>query len=193
MQSWFTSDEHYGHANIIKFCNRPFANIYEMQETLIDNHNARVKDGDYTYHLGDLFWRTVTIREAQAILDRLNGKHFLILGNHDEVAKQLAGRFEWVKDCVMTGPKPGVWLSHYAHRSWPNSHKGSYHLFGHTHNVLSDFRYSHDAGVDANNFTPRSWDEIDTRMKMKGVLPLDEVQLDMKNNPWKSESRSGEK
>jgi calcineurin-like phosphoesterase family protein len=181
---FYTSDEHYDHNNIIKFCKRPYTNVYEMKEALIENHNKRVGQYDLTYHLGDMFWRTCTVKEAHEILGRLNGKHFLLLGNHDEVALQVAGLFEWVKDVVMAGPKPGVWLSHYAHRSWPKSHQGSYHLFGHTHAVLPDFRYSHDAGVDANSYRPRSWDEIDAHMKAKGVLPPDEIQMDMQKHPW---------
>lgn len=181
---FFTSDEHYGHANIIKFCNRPFESLEDMKEQLIQRHNSTVKEGDVTYHLGDMFWRRVSIPEANEIMDRLNGKHYLILGNHDEVAKRIAGRFEWVKDCALIHTNTRVWLSHYAHRSWPDSHRGSYHLFGHTHNALSDYGYSTDAGVDACGYFPKSYEEIDAYMKAKGTLPPDEIQKAMIQNPW---------
>ena len=184
---FFTSDEHYGHANIIQFCHRKYVSVEEMTEELIANHNYVVKPGDTTYYLGDMFWRTVSIPDANAIMDRLNGKHYLILGNHDEVAKRIAGRFEWVKDTELIHTPTPVWLSHYAHRSWPNSHKGSYHLFGHTHNVMSDYRYSTDAGVDAKGYFPMSYDELAWYMAAKGTLPPDEIQEDMNQNVWVKE------
>jgi calcineurin-like phosphoesterase family protein len=189
---FFTSDEHYEHANIIKFCKRPFENVYDMREGLIARHNAKVKKEDITYHLGDTFWRHCTLNLAEDILRRLNGNHYLILGNHDEVAEKLSAaehrkKFVWVKDVALVKPRaqfPALWLSHYAHRTWPASHKGSYHLFGHTHAVLSDYRYSMDIGVDNCNYEPLSLEEIDAHMKAKGELPPDEIQQDMKNNPW---------
>lgn len=182
-QIFFTSDEHYGHASIIQFCHRPFSNVEEMTEGLIANHNAVVGLNDVTYHLGDLFWRRVSIPEANQIMDRLNGKHYLILGNHDEVAKRVAGRFEWVRECSLLHTPTRVWLSHYAHRSWPDSHKFSYHVYGHTHGVLPDYRYSTDVGVDSKNYRPFSYDELSAYMAAKGQLPPDEVQIDMYQNP----------
>jgi len=182
-QIFFTADEHYGHANVIHFCKRPFSSVEEMTETLITNHNAKVREGDVTYHLGDMFWRTCTAKEAQRIMDRLNGKHYLILGNHDEVAKNIAGRFVWVKDVALIHTPTRVWLSHYAHRSWPDSHRFSYHLFGHTHGVMPDYRYSTDAGVDAKGYAPFSYEELAAYMAAKGQLPPDEVMTDMYQNP----------
>lgn len=181
---FFTSDEHYGHANIIKFCNRPFTDVRHMTEQLIANHNWVVRDGDSVYHCGDMFWRTCTIKEAQSIMDRLNGKHYLLLGNHDEVAKQIAGRFVWVRDTALVHTPTRVWCSHYAHRSWPDSHRFSYHVYGHTHAVLSDYRYSTDVGVDAKNYFPMSYEELEAHMVAKGQLPPDEVQVDMYKNTW---------
>ena len=184
---FFTSDEHYGHANILSFCKRPFENLEDMKEQLISRHNSKVGKTDRTFHLGDMFWRRVSIPDANEIMDRLNGKHYLVLGNHDEVAKRIAGRFEWVKDVHMFDRREvGVWLSHYAHRAWPASHNGSYHLFGHTHAVLSDYRLSHDAGVDANGYFPKSYEEVYTMMKSR-VLQPDEVEINMLKNPWTKE------
>ena len=76
---FFTSDEHYGHRRIIDFCKRPFADIYEMREALIAAHNAKVGRGDITFHLGDIFWRTMSVDEAMYIMSRLNGQHKLVL------------------------------------------------------------------------------------------------------------------
>lgn len=194
MGTFFTSDEHYGHSNIIKFCQRPFSNVDEMREQLIARHNERVKPTDQTFHLGDIFWRHVSVQQATDILKRLNGRHFLIWGNHDETAKKVmdqcfgAPKFEFAKD-VHLFRENGVriWLSHYAHRVYPDSHKGAFHLYGHTHNVLPDFRLSMDVGVDASvgMFAPWSLDEIVNIMEVrKRNLPPDEVQRDMDKNKW---------
>ena len=65
---FFTSDEHYGHANILQFCNRPFKSVEEMTEGLIANHNAVVGVNDVTYHCGDMFWRRVSIPEPSRFI-----------------------------------------------------------------------------------------------------------------------------
>lgn len=78
---FFTSDEHYGHANIIKYCNRPFKDVDHMTEGLIARHNARVGPDDVVWHLGDF---TMSEARVAGVLSRLNGKaHYLIAGNHD--------------------------------------------------------------------------------------------------------------
>jgi calcineurin-like phosphoesterase family protein len=182
---YYTADEHYGHDRIIQFCNRPFSNVEDMRDTLIANHNSVVRDGDFTWHIGDVFWRTVEIAEARKILSALNGKHGLIIGNHDEVALRIAGMFNAVHDQFYdTGTKPGVFLNHFAMRVWAKSHAGSYHVFGHTHAVLPDYRRSHDVGVDANDFFPVSFDQLDELIKSKGKIEPDEVELDMTRQKW---------
>ena len=189
---YFTSDEHYGHARIIDYCKRPYANVDDMREGLIYEHNKKVTKSDLTYHLGDIFWRTLSVQQATDILKRLNGTHYLIWGNHDEVAEKImcntfgAPKFVWAKDVDLIKPRaqyPAIWLSHYAHRVWPKSHKGSYHVYGHTHSILPDFRRSHDVGVDANGYAPVSLDELDAYMKLKVIKP-DEVEIDMAKHPW---------
>lgn len=76
---WVTSDTHFGHANIIKYCDRPFANADEMDEFIIDKWNSVVKDGDIVYHLGDVYFGN----SGKNAIYRLNGRKRLILGNHD--------------------------------------------------------------------------------------------------------------
>ena len=193
MKYWFTSDEHYGHISIIKFCNRPFTNTDDMREKLITNFNSRVKPGDITFHLGDMFWRKLQVQDCFDILNRLNGKHYYINGNHEEVFKRpdsfiLSGCFESIQNVSMLKhEKKMIWMSHYSHRCWPKSHQGSYHVFGHTHGVMGDYRRSHDVGVDANNYAPVSFDELVTLMESKGKLPPDEIEQDMINHPWPKE------
>ena len=67
---FFTADTHFGHRNVIRFCDRPFETIEEMDETLIRNWNARVTGRDSVYILGDLFFRC---EDPEAILSRLHG------------------------------------------------------------------------------------------------------------------------
>jgi len=77
---WFTSDEHFFHNNVIKYCNRPFSTIEEMNEEIILRHNSVVKSEDTVYHLGDF---SLNKTAPSLILSKLNGQHHLIAGNHD--------------------------------------------------------------------------------------------------------------
>ena len=81
MKNFYISDLHFGHANVIRFDNRPFANLEEMHEVLIKNWNDKVSNEDTVYILGDFCWQTEN--EWIGILKQLNGKKVLILGNHD--------------------------------------------------------------------------------------------------------------
>lgn len=78
---WFTADTHFGHANIIEFCNRPFADLTEMNEALVAGWNSRVRDGDIVIHVGDVMMGRV--EDAAPYLERLNGRKLLVVGNHD--------------------------------------------------------------------------------------------------------------
>lgn len=78
--TFFTSDQHFGHFNIIRLCSRPFGTVEEMDEALLSKWNAKVKADDIVYILGDLFFRAAKI---EPILKALNGRKHLIVGNHD--------------------------------------------------------------------------------------------------------------
>ena len=88
---WVISDTHFGHDNIIKFCNRPFSDIYDMNETMVERWNSRVKPGDKVYHLGDVYFGSS--QYAWDTLKRLNGKKRLVLGNHDNALGQIERNF----------------------------------------------------------------------------------------------------
>ncbi|HBL49503.1 MAG TPA: hypothetical protein DDZ65_04575 [Firmicutes bacterium] len=79
---YFTADQHFGHANIIKHCNRPFDSVEEMDEYLLTQWNNRVGTNDTVYILGDLFFRNAV--SADEYLSRMHGKKHLIKGNHDK-------------------------------------------------------------------------------------------------------------
>lgn len=112
--TFFTSDTHFNHANIIRFCNRPFKDVNQMNEVLIENWNRVISPGDTVFHLGDfclggsLEWTNV--------LDRLNGKIHLILGNHDmkNIRQGYINRFEnVVMQMHIEIGKRCIYLNHY--------------------------------------------------------------------------------
>ena len=86
--TYFTADLHLGHEGIIRFCNRPFDSVPEMDKALILNWNSRVTTRDDIYILGDLFHKNK--ENAEDILKRLKGRKHLVIGNHDG----------WLKDIV---------------------------------------------------------------------------------------------
>jgi calcineurin-like phosphoesterase family protein len=145
--SFFISDTHFGHTNIIHHSHRPFASIEEMDERFIENWNGVVKKGDNVYHLGDFAWRN-----AEDYRKRLNGNIHLIKGNHERAAEKVAHLFIWVKDVhrIKIGEQR-IFLSHYSHEVWNQSHRGVWHVYGHSHGSLADNpkRRSIDVGVDA--------------------------------------------
>ena len=96
MNHFFTADTHFGHANIIRYVNRPFNNVNLHDKTLIDNWNMVVEPGDRVYHLGDFgFGPPFSLIN---ILKQLNGEKFLIKGNHDRLNKSITDCFAFVKD-----------------------------------------------------------------------------------------------
>jgi len=152
---YFTSDEHLSHQNIIKYCNRPFKDVKEMDDTIISNFNSKVGKKDIIYHLGDF-----SFHNPKEYLARMNGVHILIRGNHD--SKQSYG-FEKVFDVLLLKnavPNFHIYLSHYAGRVWPHSHHCAGMLYGHSHGTLEPYGRSFDVGVDTNNFMPYSLDDV---------------------------------
>jgi calcineurin-like phosphoesterase family protein len=172
---FFTSDHHFGHKNIIKFCNRPFADVESMNETMIAKWNERVGEGDEVYHLGD--FALCSSGKLNKILDQLNGKIYLIKGNHESSALDCKNRFEWIKEyheLVVPDPEFAkgeqlIVLFHYAMRTWNAAHWGSYHLYGHSHGTLPDDETAHafDIGVDCHDFYPIEYKEVKAMMKKK--------------------------
>lgn len=176
MDVFFTSDEHLGHQNIIKFCNRPFSSLEEMFETLIERHNSKVGPNDSVYHLGDGFWRTLPEPKALEYVSRLNGLHYYVCGNHEELfnsSKLLQNKFIILQPQRIIHPegwpKRGITLNHFPLRSWEQSHRGAWHLYGHEHGTipLTDPTLSLDVGVDVHDYYPISLDEVRKIMQTK--------------------------
>lgn len=160
---WFTSDTHFWHANIIRYCNRPFSCAEEMNEVMIENWNACVRAVDIVRHLGDFgrWWGNAA--DLYSVRKRLNGQIHLIRGNHDENIDPTW--FESVKhydEIQIDGQK--IVLFHYALRTWHHDLRGTWHLFGHSHGALPGYGKSFDIGVDCWGFHPVSFDEVKAKM-----------------------------
>lgn len=172
---FFTADHHFGHENIIKFCNRPFADAKEMNEALIQRWNEKIKKNDIVYHLGD--FGLMHKENLAAILEQLNGKIHLIQGNHEGAAIQNKNKFVWVKDYHELKVKDPdcengvqrIILFHYAMRTWRGLGRGNWHLYGHSHGSLPDLenQLCFDVGVDCHDFYPLSYDEVKAIMDRK--------------------------
>jgi calcineurin-like phosphoesterase family protein len=166
---YFTADLHFGHGNIIRHCNRPFASVDEMDAALARNWNAAVSPRDEIYILGDLTMAPAA--KAHEILSSLNGRKYFIRGNHDRFLKNFepfAEDFVWVKDYFVLkyGGRDFV-LFHYPIAEWAGFFRGAIHLYGHIHNAPGsvarmDTRggLAFNVGVDVNGFKPVSIDEI---------------------------------
>ena len=165
------SDLHFGHNNIIRFCNRPFANSEAMDTHLIDEWNRRVSEDDVVKVIGDFaMGPPATDAFIAEKLSLLNGKIHIVLGNHDQpVAKFGQGGMIQIIEDFNLGDKVkvmpdlysfevgGIWFDacHYPMREWPHERINGIHLHGHVHtelknaNLIRQRRGRHyDVGVD---------------------------------------------
>lgn len=151
MTTWITSDTHFGHENIIKYCSRPYRNAAQMDEDLIRRWNNRVKPGELVYHLGDV-GMTKGDDYLPKILTRLNGRKILILGNHDKSAKRMMEfGFDFACEAlVVMCCQRRLLLNHrplMARPCWVGDPAQSvdYVLHGHIHNSTPEERAKHTA------------------------------------------------
>lgn len=166
--TYFTADTHFGHHNIIQFCNRPFTSTEEMDKTIIENWNTRVCGNDTVYIIGDMFFRS---KNAEEILRQLKGKKRLIIGNHDE---SWMTKFNYTKYFLSTDRllettdgQHKLTLCHYPMFFWKHKLR-SYMIHGHIHNntqtefypLIAAQKNILNAGVDINGFQPITFDEL---------------------------------
>ena len=168
------SDTHFGHANIIKYCNRPFADPMEMDEKIIENWNKTVRPEDIIYHLGDVYFGK---KNPSNFHRRLNGRKRLILGNHDEGKDPIL--LEMFGKILMWRmfPDLGVLLTHvpihphsFVDHSEERKGKYSVNVHGHIHNQTvkipktenDDPRYRC-VSVEHINYTPVHIDTLRTK------------------------------
>lgn len=130
-QKFYISDLHLGHKKAITFDNRPFSDLEDMKQSIIQNWNSAVTKDDYVYILGDMFWNN---DEAPEILDQLNGYKYLIRGNHDRINSKIEEYFVWIKDYAeIKDNGRNIVLCHYPIAHWRNADYGTIHLYGHIH------------------------------------------------------------
>lgn len=163
---WLTSDLHFGHKNIIKYCKRPFKTLEEMDKRLIKNWNERVKKDDMVIVIGDFCFKNSaggkegegTTKNYKHYSEQLNGNIVFIRGNHDR------------NNSVKTRIKSLVFeyggLEYFCtHRPEDRNPYYSINLVGHVHNAWKNkIAELHclliNVGVDVNNFRPVSMEEI---------------------------------
>ena len=169
---FFTSDTHFYHSNIINFCGRPFKNVEVMNETLIANWNSVVGPDDIVFHLGDFCLGGSA--EWTNILNRLNGKIYLIVGNHD-IKNLRQGYYSLFEHIAMQMHievgKQKIYLNHCPFLCYGGAYRDTWQLFGHVHTSKQNtgidaprlhmlFPTQYDVGVDNNNFTPVSFEQV---------------------------------
>lgn len=182
---FFTSDTHFFHKNIIKYCDRPFDNIQEMNDALVENWNRVVPKDGIVFHLGDVSLTAVP-KDLNDLLHKLNGIKYLIIGNHEKDALSKSyikdhweGIYDiaeiYIKDEEISYGEQHIVMCHYPMVVWNGSHRGSWELFGHVHGGLSnkgEIRHSPtalDVGVDTNDYTPYSYQEVKERITKQAL------------------------
>lgn len=153
---FFTSDLHFLHDNIVKYCNRP-TTIEEHTEWLIETVNKDLNDTSQVYHIGDFTGKYKNkYSDIEYIISQLKGTWHFIKGNHDN-EKQLQNilkgtRHKWLGDYhELKHNNRSIILFHYPIETWNKKHYGSIHLHGHSHSRNSNIvEYRHDIGIDVD-------------------------------------------
>lgn len=178
---YFTSDLHIGHEGIIKYCKRPFANVDEMNNSLITNWNGVVYEHDIVFVLGDL--SLCSYSDFVNVTKELRGKKILIQGNHDKYSHGQYNKagFTVYQELKIKMFGKMIRLSHFPYAySWykrpfvfkselrfmdkrPSKIKNEILLHGHTHTKLKLHAGNMiHVGVDAWNYTPVSSKQIES-------------------------------
>jgi len=183
MSIWVTADEHYNHANIIRYCHRPFADMKAMNYTLCKRFAAVVSPEDITYHIGDFAFYGGTFEQSSSgaidmelLLSLLSGKHIFICGSHDRgeeaksriqeiILKAFGYKFRLVHD-PEDAPNDGILnLTGHVHEAW---------LWG-TNSVGAR---CYNVGVDVHNFAPVKLDTI-AKLLRKGAGHVSHLNSDL--------------
>jgi calcineurin-like phosphoesterase family protein len=189
---FYISDTHFNHERVLRLSNRPFNSVKDHDEEIIKNWNNLVSEEDYVVFAGDFCMvspgesKTPHIRALTALsyLQRLQGRIFWTLGNHDKIdvpylTKKLGNQVKIMGCPIMVSNQkehyPDTFIAHYPYESWVGSCGEVVHLHGHVHGALDAVNrrrytindqgvtnpfYRYDVGVDSNNFTPVTIDQI---------------------------------
>lgn len=162
MTDWFTSDWHFYHQAIIKYCYRPHKTERAMREEIIAKHNEVVRPKDTVYVLGDcgMLGRD-KLSKLRPILNKMNGTKHLILGNHDEGKPFTYERIGFTTVHTALQYNKDIILRH--DPATANVMPDKIWLVGHVHNVfhiIIDPIVCFNVGVDVNDFYPVNLDQI---------------------------------
>src|SRR3989344_7984229 len=155
---WITSDHHFNHYNIIRYCKRPFGSVKEMNETMIKKWNKKVKPIDLVIHLGDFAFK----RSAGDFRKRLNGTILLIKGNHDFRINKDDG-FIIIEGIIQIG---NLLLTH-RHLLPENIPKGFYNVHGHIHQ--KDSFNGINVSVEKTDYEPIELNELIKNIKKNEI------------------------
>lgn len=165
-KTFITSDLHLGHANIIKYCNRPFSNVHEMNKTLIANWNKTINKKDTVYFLGDLNYGKNS-KSTDYWLNKLNGKIVFIGGNHDRSYKTRVHKgyqldYGGIKFFLVHDPKnaPIGWSGWVIHGHHHNNKLGGFPLIDKSKKTIN-------VSVELTDYKPLSMDEIIKMISLK--------------------------
>lgn len=163
MSDFFTSDHHFGHRNIIDYCQRPFKLVKDMDEFMIERWNEMVGPGDLVYHLGDFGLKDIS--NLKLIMERLNGNKVLIRGNHDKHTRaayinrigflEVYDHLEvhGLKLCHYPETPEEPQLDRYA-KSRPKLEDKQWLMCGHIHDRWRIKGRQFNVGVDVNDYYP---------------------------------------
>ena len=172
---YYISDTHFGHEAIIRFCDRPFASVAEMDRVLIESWNARVGEDDDVWVLGDVVFDRDG--DPARYLKKLNGRKHLLIGNHDEAyALQVdpatgqtpfGSYFESIDYALRRTDEKGrkLWMAHYPLMEGP---RDTWVLYGHIHNhrdqgywdVLRNMDRALNCSAEVNGYMPVTFEEL---------------------------------
>ena len=151
-QIFMTSDLHMGHDKIRGYCNRPFKTVEEMDETIINNFNAKVKQDDTVYLLGDVSF------QPDRYIDKLNGYKILVMGNHDH--KKYNELYDEVYEaCYFM--KIGKYMCELNHYPYYYNNNVDFVIHGHIHELFKVKGNNVNIGVDQWDFEPVSINELE--------------------------------
>lgn len=174
MVKWYTADPHFGHENIITFCERPFPDTEAMDKTILENLWSCVGPEDELWILGD-FAHTRGLHSPtwlKTIFEALPGrsKH-VVIGNHDcQAVRDLPWDSVSTLVEVRDGPnRQKHTLCHYPLLTWNHARRGALNLFGHVHDNWKGSRNSVNVGVDVWDFMPVRYEDIQRRAE---TLPV---------------------
>lgn len=180
---WYTSDLHFSYENIIDLCNRPFKDVSEMNNKILENFREKIGKDDFLFILGDV---SAYGQEPEYLIRKIPGHKILIKGNHDKsLIKRHSFRQcftdivsnEIVRDTV-DDQEVKIFLTHYPMAEWDGYWKEIWQFYGHVHNnphggaaLMSMIPTAINVGVDVQNFMPKTAEDLIRERRKTYVKP----------------------